>query len=382
MKIALIGLTFPYRGGISHFTTTLFRYLQKKHSVRLISFSRLYPDLLFPGKTQFDFSGSAFKVSDAATAAAIDTVNPFTWIKTFLFIKRFRPRKVVFMWWSPVLAPCYFAIATLLKWFGASQSIFYCHNVFPHENNFLARRLTRLALGAADGFLTHADSDAATLRRVFPGVPAKKTFHPLYDIFPKKGISQKDARKALAMDERSNVILFFGHIRKYKGLDILIKALSKVAKELDCALVIAGEFYEPKEKYLRIISEEGLEKNIVVHDRYIANDAMETYFAAADILALPYRSGSQSGVVQIAYHFGKPVVSTQVGGLPEVVEPGRTGYLVPPENPHALAEAILRFYQERGAIDFAANIQTYKTKFSWDSAVEAIEGLPRGGNGG
>ena len=368
MKIALLGLTFPYRGGISHFTTTLYHHLRERHEVELISFSRLYPKLLFPGRTQFDLGASAFK---APSQASLDTLNPLTWVRAFRFIRRFNPRLMIFMWWSPAPAPCYFILARLLKRAGVGKAVYYCHNVFPHEKHWLANALTRLALGSADTFLTHTDRDAQTLRRLFPATPVQKLFHPLYDVFPKKNISQQAAQKTLRVPCR--VLLFFGHVRKYKGLQTLIRAMPHVLEQQDCHLLIAGEFYEPREKYTDMIAAAGLNENITIHDRYIANDRVEEYFAAADLVVLPYESASQSGVVQVSYHFDKPVVTTTVGGLPEAVEPGKTGYLAPPGNPRALADSIRQFYREKNAVDFKSNIRSFKAGFSWESLTRRIE---------
>ncbi|MFQ5673186.1 MAG: glycosyltransferase [Nitrospinales bacterium] len=368
MKIALLGLTFPYRGGISHFTTTLYHHLRERHEVELVSFSRLYPKILFPGKTQFDFGASAFK---APSRSKIDTLNPLTWIEVFRFIKRFNPRLALFMWWSPASAPCYFTVAWLMKKARVGKAVYYCHNVFPHEMHWLAKILTRMALASADTLLVHTDRDVETLRRLFPATPVHKLFHPLYDVFPKKGISREEARKTLNVPCRT--LLFFGHIRKYKGLQTLIRAMPHVLKEQDCHLVIAGEFYESREKYTDMIASAGLNEHITIHDQYITNDDVEAYFASADIVILPYESASQSGVVQVAYHFDKPVVTTNVGGLPEVVEPGKTGYLVPPGDPRALADAILQFYREKNTVDFKSNIQNFKAGFSWEHLIRMVE---------
>lgn len=370
MKIVLIGLTWPFRGGISHFTTTLHRHLAEKHQVCLISFSRLYPAFLFPGKTQYDSSNHSFA---AKVSATLDSLNPVTWLTAMNTIRKFQPDQVIFTWWSPVAAFCYSALARLCKLFKTGKLIFYCHNVYPHERHAAGELLTRLTLGTADLFLTNSGENQKMLERLFPDIPAVKAFHPLYDIFPKSGISQTDARNKFAL--KGNVLLFFGYIREYKGLAVLIRAMSHVLKKMDCRLVVAGEFYEPKEKYDQLIATEGLEGKIIFHDRYIPNEEVEPYFAATDALVLPYTNASQSGVVQVAYHFNKPVISTRVGGLAEVIEHGQTGYVVPANDPQALANAIVEFYANKETVAFSQNIESIKSRFSWSALVQLIEHL-------
>ncbi|MBI4390025.1 MAG: glycosyltransferase, partial [Nitrospinae bacterium] len=355
MRIALVGLTHPYRGGISHFTTALYRSLSRRGEVSLISFSRLYPGFLFPGKTQFDFSATSF---GAEVSATIDALNPLTWISALKTIRNFRPERVVLVWWSPATAFCYSFLARSCRRLSLGKPVFYCHNVYPHEDLLGGKILTRFALRSAARFLTHSESDKRTLRELFPGVPVAKAFHPVYDIFPKTGIGQAEARKQLSLN--GHTLLFFGYVRKYKGLDCLVRALSRVNRKLDCTLVVAGEFYEPREMYERLIEEEGVRDKVVVHDRYIPNESAETYFAVADAVVAPYREASQSGIVQMAYHFGKPVIATGAGGLPEAIEDGHTGYVTAIDDPDNLADAILKFYANRETVPFEDNIQRLK----------------------
>lgn len=370
MRIVLIGLTWPFRGGISHFTTTLYRHLTEKHQVCLISFNRLYPAFLFPGKTQYDSSNLSFA---AKVSTTLDSLNPGTWLAALNTIRKFQPEQVIFTWWSPVTAFCYSALARMCRVFKTGKLIFYCHNVYPHEHHVAGELLSRLTLGTADLFLTNSGENKKLLESLFPGVPVIKAFHPLYDIFPKSGISQTEARKKLAL--KGNVLLFFGYIREYKGLAVLIRAMTHVLKKMDCTLVVAGEFYEAKAKYTRLIAAEGLEGKIIFHDRYIPNEEVEPYFIATDALVLPYTNASQSGIVQLAYHFNKPVISTCVGGLAEVIKHGQTGYLVPADDPQALANAILEFYNNKETVAFSQNIESLKSRFSWSALIQLIERL-------
>lgn len=367
MRIALVGLTYPYRGGISHFTTALYHSLSRNGDACLISFSRLYPGFLFPGKTQFDFSGVPF---GAEVSGTLDALNPLTWISALKTIRNFRPDRVVLVWWSPVSAFCYSFLARSCRRLNLGEPVFYCHNVYPHEDLPGGKILTRFALRSASRFLTHSEIDKRTLQELFPNVPVVKAFHPVYDVFPKTGIGQEEARKKLSLN--GHTLLFFGYVRKYKGLDCLIRALSRVSRKMDCKLVVAGEFYEPKELYERLIEEEGLRDKVVVHDRYVPNESAETYFAAADALVAPYREASQSGIVQLAYHFGKPVIASDAGGLPEAIEDGHTGYVAPANDPDGLANAILKFYENRETISFEENINKLKKRRSWEALAKII----------
>ncbi|KMP11585.1 hypothetical protein UR09_03025 [Candidatus Nitromaritima sp. SCGC AAA799-A02] len=368
MKIILVGLTHPFRGGISHFTTSLYHSLSKTHDVKLISFSKLYPKILFPGKSQLDSTPSSFK---ALAQVKINSLNPFTWIKTIPLIKRERPDIILFMWWNPILAFSYFSIAKIFKLFTCGRVLFYCHNVFPHEENIVGRLFSRLALSVADQFLCQSTQDAKMVENLFPEKPGKKVFHPLYDIFPKNNISQAEAREELGVT--SPVLLFFGHVRKYKGLETLLLSLPKILTEMKCTLVIAGEFYEPREKYDRIISELALEDRVIIKNEYIDNEKVEIYFAASDVVVLPYISASQSGIIPLAYHFNIPVIATNVGGLQDMLDDRKTGYQVPPNDPEKLASSVLEFFRKRDSINYTNNINAFKEKISWQSLVDEIE---------
>lgn len=366
MRLTLIGLTHPYRGGIAHFTTSLYRALKEDHEVQLISFSRLYPSILFPGTTQFDASRETFT---ALPEGWIDALNPFTWFGVYRAIKKSRPDRVIFMWWSPATSFCYAAISLLCRRSGI-PCIFYCHNVLPHENGFLARLLSRMGLKSAGGFIANASSDADLLRQLFPRKSVVRGFHPVYEIFPETSLRPEQARSQLGISRP--MMLFFGHVRKYKGLGVLLEAFSKVVSRVDCMLVIAGEFYEGKEEYARMIRSLGLQDRVLVMDRYIPNEEVAVLFSASDVVVLPYRSASQSGVAQLAYHFGRPVITTRVGGLPDVVREGETGFMVEPDDPQALGDAIAEFFKAGDPSRFHENIKQTREHYSWKKLAQIV----------
>ncbi len=366
-----MGLTYPFRGGIAHYTTMLYHALHKAHRPTLISFSRLYPRLFFPGLTQYDHSQ---RFLAAEHQRIIDTMNPLSWVKTFTAIKRQQPRLVVFQWWHPFFGPCLGTIAALLRWFTRQRIVFVCHNVHPHERHGLDRLLTWYGLTSAERLIVHSEADREEAHRMFPRTEIVSTPHPTYDQFRFQGISQQEAQAKLGVEGK--VLLCFGYVRQYKGLEHLLKALPEVVREIDVTLLVAGEFYEPRTKYDDLIRTLGLERQVRVIDRYIPNEEVEFYFSACDVLICPYVSGSQSGIIQIAYSFHKPVICTSVGGLPEAVISGKTGYIVPAADFHALAHAILDFYRCQDKHEFAAHIMATKDRFAWEHLVAAITRSP------
>jgi len=366
-SIILVGLTHPFRGGIAHYTTMLYNALEKEHSVSLISFTRLYPGFLFPGTTQFDQSQIIFCVDNKRI---IDSVNPLSWLKAFFKIKGQRSRLVVFQWWHPFFGLCLGTLSRLLKLFTHQKVIFICHNLIPHEGHWTDRLLTRYALASANKLLVHSENDKEHAKRIFPRTDIVCHPHPPYEQFRLHGLSQSEARTRLSVE--GNILLFFGYVRPYKGLQYLVEALPKVLEEMDVTLLIAGEFYDERQRYFEIITALGLATRVRVIDKYIPNEEVEIYFTACDLVILPYVSGTQSGIVQIAYSFCKPVVCTRVGGLPEVVVEGKTGFVVNPEDPHALAGAILTFYGSKSREDFPRHIAAYRERFGWDKLIEAI----------
>lgn len=369
MKIALVGLTHPFRGGISHYTTLLCRALREQHEVVFFSLSRQYPRLLFPGKTQLDQSSLPFQVKNEP---CLDSINPLTWFETGRRIREFGPDLVLFSWWHPFFAPAFGSVARLA---GGAPCCFLCHNVLPHESSLIDRLLLRYVFSSGAAFITHSVEDAANLRLFAPRAPVRRNPHPSYGAFATERVPDRgDARRALGLADR-RLLLFFGFVRAYKGLDVLLDAVLQLAPEEGYHLLVVGEFYEDPSKYQSALDALKARDQVTLVDRYVGNEEIPDYFAAADLVVVPYLSATQSGIVQMAYGFGKPVIATSVGGLPEVVADGRTGYLVPPSDPAAIAQAARRYFQSDDRRVFSENIAHERENYSWERMVATISDL-------
>jgi len=372
-RFCLIGPTYPYRGGISHYNTCLMRELAKRHEVRAINFSRLYPGFLFPGKTQLDESTTPL-VADSERA--IDSINPFTWIGAGFRAARMRPDVTLVQWWHPFFAPAVFTICSILRLMRRGKVIFVCHNVLPHEKSLVDRLLARLAFAAADGFLVQSCEDREKLLRIRRKAPVAVHPVPIFDFFGTGSATKEGARRAIGAGD-GPLLLFFGYIRAYKGLTYLIDAMPLVREKVPAELVVVGEFYEDSRPYRSLAARLGLGEAVRFEERYVGNEEVESYFVASDLVILPYVSATQSGIMQIAIAFDRPVVVTDVGGLPEAVVPEKTGFVVPPRDPDALARAIVRFFEEGWGARMAPFFANEKKRFSWEAMVEALDGLLR-----
>jgi glycosyltransferase involved in cell wall biosynthesis len=369
MKIALVGLTHPFRGGIAHYTTLLCRALAKRHEVEFFALSRQYPELLFPGKTQIDASDATIRVDHQA---CIDSINPFTWFGTARRIARFRPELVVYSWWHPFFAPSFGTIAHLNRLRGI-PSCFLCHNALPHESSRVDKLLARYAFSAARVFITHSRQDHDDVRALFPRASVHQNPHPTYDVFTDDEAPAADeARRKLGL-EGKRLMLFFGFIREYKGLDVLLEAVERLPADEDYHLLVVGEFYEDKEKYAAALERLRERGQLTLVDSYVPNEEIPLYFAAADLVMIPYLSATQSGIVQIAYAFDRPVVATRVGGIPEVVRDGATGFLVEAGDAAALGEAARSYFLSADRAQMRAAIAEESYKYSWERMVETIE---------
>lgn len=367
-KIVLIGPVYPYRGGISHYTGLMYRELSKKHEVEMISYKMQYPKILFR-KEQHDYKNDSFKIEK--TNFMLNTANPINIIRTAKYIKRCRPDMVIIQWWHPYFAPCYFLLA---KYMGKQNLTFVCHNVFPHERFPLDQRLTKLALKKGKHFIVHAMEEAEELKQIMPYPDYQVTPHPSYNAFCFEHMTKAQAREKLGLLPQEKVLLFFGFVRPYKGLQYLISAMPKIKEALPGAkLLIVGEFSSKKDKAAYFEQIGDFADFIWVKDSYTPDREVEQYFAACDIVVLPYESATQSGIVQIAYGFRKPVVVTDVGGLPDVVADNRTGYVVAPRDENAIAEAVIRYFVEREEAKFVKNITEEAYRFSWERMGEVIE---------
>jgi glycosyltransferase involved in cell wall biosynthesis len=371
LRFVLVGTAYPHRGGIAHYVALLSRELAMAgHEVKVISFRRQYPRLLFPGTSQDDAGPETVRVD---SERLIDTLNPATWIAAARRIRALAPDLVVFKYWMPFFAPAYGTIVRRLRRRGI-RTCFLLDNVIPHERRPGDLALTRWVLDPVDAFIAQSETVAADLRRFRPEAPLAKVPHPLYTIFGTKP-PREEARRRLGVTARE-VALFFGFIRGYKGLLDLLEAVARIPPERDFQLLVGGEFYEDDAPYRRAM--EALGSRVVPHTRYIPNEEVGDFFAAANLAVLPYRSATQSGIVQIAYHFDVPVLTTDVGGLPETVMAGTTGDIVPPGDPGALAAAITRYFDEGREDRYAPAVARDKERFSWGRLVEALEAIARG----
>jgi len=375
MKIVIVGPAYPLRGGIAHHTGLLSRSLSKRHTVGIITFRRQFPAFLFPGTTQKESQGELFRVD---AEELLDSLNPLTWIAVAREIRRRNPDLVIFPYSLPFFSPCYGTIAALVRWRRSTRTLFLCHNILPHERHPGDTLLTRYAFSFADLFIVQSEEVRRDLARIRPNAHAGFVHHPVYEMFG-SAFAKEAARQQLGIRE-SRVILFFGYVRKYKGLGVLFDALhtALARRQLnDTLLLVVGEFYENETAYRTQAEALGLGSAVRFIARYVAQREVATFFSAADVVVLPYLSATQSGIIQVAYNFDRPVIASQVGGLSGVVVEGKTGFLVPPNDPAALADALQRFYAENRGEEFIANVREEKKKYSWEAMVDAIETLSR-----
>lgn len=371
MKISLIGPTYPFRGGISHYTTLLYQHLRKRHDVQFLAFKRQYPTWLFPGKTDID--PSQVHIQEEGVERMLDSLNPISWFRVARKIIQASPDLLIIPWWVSFWTPQFTTIAVLVKWLSRAKILFLCHNVVEHESRWIDRALTHLVLSNGNFFLVHSAEDQGNLLAMFPDANIWRTFHPTYDVFNRGDNHDQRIRKQHGIE--GNVVLFFGFVREYKGLRYLIEALPEVLSQVDVTLLIVGEFWNDKKEYLDLIKKLDLENYIVIIDEYVPNEEVGLYFNAADLVVQPYTSATGSGIIQVAFGFYKPVVATLVGSLAEVVKDGKTGYLVSPESSSEIAKAIITFFQENRAEEFAENIKNDSYRFSWDHLIDVIEEL-------
>ena len=370
MRISVVGPTFPYRGGIAHYTTLLVRHLRERHEVYLHSYSRQYPSFLFPGNAAPDPSERALCVD---CEYILDPLLPWTWWRTFRRIRRLKPDLLILQWWTPFWTPVLLALTGWVRHQMGTPILFLCHHVIAPDGGPLDWSLARFIFRRADGFIVLSEEDFALLRRALPEAYIRGTTLPRLDIFDGDRIAPQEARSRLGLPDEARVLLFFGFVRRYKGLRYLLQALPQVLAHFPVRLLVVGEFWEDEQVYREQIERLGLNEAVVLVNRYVPNEEVGIYFSAADVLVLPYLEASQSGVVQMAFAFERPVITTRVGGLAETVEHGETGVIIPPADSLALAEAIVRYFQEGLGSRFQENIRGLSQDFAWERLVGLIE---------
>jgi len=353
-KIIIVGPAHPYRGGNALFVADLHDILQKSFDVSIYNYSLLYPSLLFPGVTQYDRSEKVIR--PVPSRRLINSINPFNWVRVARRLRREKADLVIFDWWQPFFGPCHWTITRLIRRQYAGRLVFVTENVVSHEGRFIDRLLTRIGLANASSFIALSDQVLRELRS-FSDQPVYRSELPVYS-GSRGAAADADKQRELGLDDKDQVLLFFGYIRRYKGLDLLIRALPEIAAQLPrVRLLIVGEFYDKPERYLQLIDSVGVKSRVTLIDRYVANEEVAGYYGVADVVVLPYRSATQSGILNMAFGFGKPAVVTRVGGLAEFVIPGETGVVVEPDSPAALARGVIEFFRLRDRIDFSANVR-------------------------
>jgi glycosyltransferase involved in cell wall biosynthesis len=372
-RFALIGPTYPYRGGIAHYNTLLARHLREEHEVLFISFSRQYPGWLFPGKSDRDPSERPLQTE---AEYLLDPLNPLTWGKTLKRLRDWQPEVVVIPWWHPYFVPVWAVLSRGIKRLpGSPRLIFICHNVLPHEQGKFSKRLLpglfRLACGRADGFIVHSQADGQILHEMLPQAQVQVTPLPTY---AELGIADTSHIKLpVKLPDDRPLLLFCGLVRPYKGLDILLEALAIAVRERPLHLLVAGEFWQGGEaQYRQQIDRLGLNDSVTIWNEYIPDEQLAACIDRCAVVVLPYRSATQSAVIQLAFGRGKPVITTNVGGLGEVVVDGRTGLVVPAENLVALAEAINQYFEKNLKDDLSRHLNQDE-QFSWKKVQQKLK---------
>jgi glycosyltransferase involved in cell wall biosynthesis len=356
---------------LSQYLGLLGESLARRADVRGVTFTRQYPEFLFPGRTQKDPSARA---PGFPVAALLDSIQPLSWRRTARHLEAFAPGAIVLKWWMPFFGPGFASSVGPSRKRG-TRVVLVCDNLVPHERRPFDGAFTRWMLRNSDGYLVMSDSVERDLDRLKPGAPRRRVAHPLYAQFDAGRWTRASARAHLGLEPGDEVALFFGYVRRYKGLDLLLSAWPRVRAQRPVKLVVAGEFYEDEAPYRALARAAGGEPAVRMIDRYLLDEEVEAVFRAADVAVLPYRSATQSGVTHVAYALGVPVITTDVGGLAETVLEGETGLVVPPENPEALAEGVVRFFAQGMGERMRGAVESLRRAHSWDTLADQALGL-------
>lgn len=361
-SLVIIGPAWPLRGGLAAFDEQLARTFSSRDiSTRIETFSLQYPSLLFPGKTQYTDQPAP---TDVTIHAGIHSMNPLNWLIMGWKLKKEKPSLIIVRYWIPFLAPCLGTICRIARLNKNTKVICIVDNMIPHEKRFADKLLSSFFVKSVDGFITMSEKVAKDVRS-FSTKPIQLSPHPIFNHFG-TSINKEEARIKLGLDIQEKVILFFGFIRQYKGLDLLLNAMaSEAIKEAKIKLMVVGEFYEDAQPYYDMIASLGISDRVILHNEFVADAEVKNYVCAADFIIQPYRNATQSGVTPLAYHFEKPMLVTNVGALPDTVPDGKVGVVVEP-NATAIAEGILKLYS-MGVAHFIPFVQAEKQKYSWES---------------
>lgn len=370
LNIIVVGTSYPYRGGLAAFNERLaLQLVEDGHNVEIETFTLQYPSLLFPGKSQYSSSPAPQRLK---IGRSINSVNPFNWIKVGRDICRRQPDVVIFAYWSSFIAPCMGTIARICRKRSSIKRIALVHNMLPHEPSLLDRLLPNYFVKHIDGFLTLSKAVVVDINRFDKRNVSKIAIpHPIYDNYGTV-VDYNEALQHLQLPPNARYILFFGFVRQYKGLDLLIEAFADSRlRGKNLKLIVAGEFYDNRNRYLQQIEDLGLNEEIILHSEYIESSLIAHYFSVAEIVVQPYRSATQSGVTQIAYHFDKPMLVTNVGGLSEIVPNGRCGYVVDAA-PKEIANALFDFFENNRYNEMSGYVAKEKRRFAWSSFSKGL----------
>ena len=366
MKIVILGPAHPYRGGLATIMETMAReYQSRGHQVKIYTFTVQYPSLLFPGKSQFVTTPAP---EDLHIERVMNTVNPINWVRLGLRLRREKPDMVLMKYWTPFMAPCFGTVARIARGNGVTKVICQVDNVEPHEHHIIDRPCNHYYLGGVDGFVYMSEQVGGELK-AYTSVPAIYSPHPMFENFG-QAVERVEACEELGLDASVDYSLFFGLIRDYKGLDLLLRAWAQWRPE-GRRLLVAGEFYQSRERTYSLIEELGLKDSVVMHEGFVADEDVRFYFSVADSLLLPYRTATQSGVTQIAYNFSVPMLVTGVGGLPEIVPDGRVGVVCEP-TVEGIFQGLKRLYAEGELSRQKANFEQERKRFSWATMCDKL----------
>lgn len=368
VDVVILGSAHPLRGGLANYNHRLAKaYEDQGFKVKIITFSLQYPGFLFPGKTQF----SDEPAPNQDIEIKLNSINPITWISVGNYIKKLRPKILIIKFWIPFMGPALGTVARIARKNKFTKVISIIDNIIPHEHRPGDRVLSNYFVKSVHGFITMSDSVTEDMRTFTQEKPVIFTPHPIYDNFGEI-ISKQVAREALNLETEGKYLLFFGFIRDYKGLDLLLKAMAEpLIKNQDIKLIVAGEFYTDAQPYLKIIEENQLEDKVVLATDFIPDSKVGLYFSSCDIVVQPYKDATQSGVTQVAYSFEKPMIVTNVGGLAEIVPHGKAGYIVDVDIKE-IAEAINDYYANNKEIEMTAFCKEEKKKYSWNVMLDKI----------
>ena len=372
MKIILLGTSWPFRGGLATFNERLAKqFMAEGHDVEIWTFTLQYPSFLFPGKTQYSNEPAPEGI---AIRRELNSCNPFNWIRVGKAIKKAAPDLLICCYWMSFFAPAYGLISRMAKKNGKTKCVALVHNMIPHEPNILDKLFAPYFIKSQDGFVALSESVVKDIEKVERlKVERPKTFspHPIYDHYGER-MTKKEACAALGLDDKKGYMLFFGLVRAYKGLDVLLDAFGLIKDQLPTVqLIIAGEFYEDEEKYRAQIAANGLKERVLLRNEFIPDADLRKYFGVADLIVQPYKTATQSGVTQVAFHFEKPMLVTNVGGLGEIVHDHKMGYACEP-TAEAIAADIVDYFQNKRQEAYTAYLQKEKTKYAWSNMARAF----------